>query len=195
MIKMRNDIDDKNLVWEELSTEHIVQDEWIDFRKSKYRFPDGSVFEPYYSYSRRNYVVIVATDEDDNYICVRQYRHGIGQITTEFPAGGIESTEGDALETAIRELREETGYESEDWSHLITVPSNPTIADNYAYIYIARNCRKMTKQELDDTEFLNLSKITSSEIDKMIMKGNFQQPIHIMAYLLSKVHRMLQSIT
>ncbi len=186
---MKNDIDDKNLVWEELSTEHIVQDEWIDFRKSKYRFPDGSVFEPYYSYSRRNYVVIVATDEDDNYICVRQYRHGIGQITTEFPAGGIESTEDDALETAIRELREETGYESEDWSHLITIPSNPTIADNYAYIYIARNCRKMTKQELDDTEFLNVSKITSSEIDKMIMKGNFQQPIHIMAYLLSKVHQ------
>ena len=42
-----------DLAWEEVSTEHIVQDEWIDFRRSAYRFPDGSVFEPFYSYSRR----------------------------------------------------------------------------------------------------------------------------------------------
>lgn len=105
---------DKDLEWEELITEHIVQDEWIDFRRSVYRFPDGSVVEPYYSYSRRDYVVIVATDEEGNYICVRQYRQGIREVTTEFPAGGIERSDGreygsaeyaeDALAAAKREL-------------------------------------------------------------------------------------------
>ena len=54
------------LEWEEISTEHIVRDEWIDIRKSAYRFPDGSVFEPFYSYSRRDYVVIVAEDMPDD---------------------------------------------------------------------------------------------------------------------------------
>ena len=82
--------DEEELTWELISTEHIVQDKWIDFRKSAYRFPDGTVFEPFYSYSRRDYVVIVASDEDGNYLCVRQYRQGIGKVTTEFPAGGIE---------------------------------------------------------------------------------------------------------
>ena len=72
--------DMKNLMWEEVSTEHIVQDEWIDFRKSAYRFPDGSVFEPSYSYSRRDYVVIAASDEDGNYLCVRQFRQGIQEV-------------------------------------------------------------------------------------------------------------------
>ena len=43
-----------DLAWEEVEVEHIVQDEWIDFRRSAYRLPDGSVFEPYYSYSRRD---------------------------------------------------------------------------------------------------------------------------------------------
>ena len=62
------------LEWEEVRTEHIVQDGWIDFRRSAYRFPDGTVFEPYYSYSRRDYAVIVATDTEGNYLCVRQYR-------------------------------------------------------------------------------------------------------------------------
>ena len=75
----------ENLAWKELSTEHIIQDEWIDFRKSAYRFPDGTVFEPYYSYSRRDYVVIAASDEEGRYLCVRQFRQGIGEVTTEFP--------------------------------------------------------------------------------------------------------------
>ena len=74
-----NTKNNENLEWEEISTEHIVQDEWIDFRRSAYRFPDGSVFEPYYSYSRRDYVVIAASDEEGRYLCVRQYRQGIGR--------------------------------------------------------------------------------------------------------------------
>ena len=53
-------MEDKDLIWEEISREHIVRDEWIDFRKSAYRYPDGRVFSPYYSYSRRDYTVIVA---------------------------------------------------------------------------------------------------------------------------------------
>ncbi|WP_276950120.1 hypothetical protein [Acetatifactor muris] len=40
--EMTGSEDDRNLAWEEMHTEHIVQDEWIDFRRSSYRFPDGS---------------------------------------------------------------------------------------------------------------------------------------------------------
>lgn len=190
---------DENLIWEEIRTEHIVQDQWIDFRRSAYRFPDGSVFEPYYSYSRRDYVVIVASDEGGNYLCVRQFRQGIKEVTTEFPAGGIERTDGreygsgrgssaaeDALEAAKRELLEETGYVSEDWSFLLTVPSNATIADNYAHIFMARNCRKFGDQNLDETEFLNVRKYSADEIEEMIDQGNFQQAVHIMAWLLAQ---------
>ena len=106
------------LEWEEIKTEHIVKDEWIDIIRSSYRFPDGSIFEPFYSYSRRDYVVIVAKDTEGKYICVRQFRQGIKRVTTEFPAGGVEKKDGtDYLETAKRELLEETGYESSDWTY------------------------------------------------------------------------------
>lgn len=191
-----NDTDD--LAWEEIGTEHIVQDEWIDFRRSSYRFPDGNVFEPYYSYSRKDYAVIVASDEDGNYLCVRQFRQGIKEVTTEFPAGGIERTgreygdgrglslSEDAFEAAKRELLEETGYVSDEWKHLLTVPSNATMADNYAYIFSAKNCRKTEEQNLDETEFLNLRKYSEDEIEELIDKGNFQQAVHIMAWLLAK---------
>ena len=189
--------DDKDLLWEEVSTEHIVQDEWIDFRKSAFRFPDGNIFEPYYTYSRRDYVVIVAFDEEDKVICVRQFRQGIREVTTEFPAGGIEREDGkqygdrnlssaeDALAAAKRELSEETGYESDEWEHLITIPSNATIADKLAYIYVARNCRKVSGQNLDDMEFLNVERYSAEEIEKMISEGNFKQAMHVMAWLMA----------
>ena len=170
------------LEWEEVRTEHIVQDEWIDFRRSAYRFPDGTVFEPYYSYSRRDYAVIVATDTEGNYLCVRQYRQGIKQVTTEFPAGGIERKDGreygtsgdasaeDALEAAKRELLEETGHTSDEWRFLLKVPSNATIADNYAYLFEAKNCRLVSAQELDDTEFLNVTPVSKFSKSKSAYK-------------------------
>ncbi len=190
--------DDEDLVWEEIRTEHIVQDEWIDIRRSAYRFPDGTEFEPYYSYSRRDYVVIVASDEEGKYLCVRQYRQGIKEVTTEFPAGGIERKDGkeyggrkdaavaeEALMAAKRELKEETGYVSDEWCHLITVPSNATIADNYGHIFVARNCRRESGQDLDETEFLHVKRLEAEEIEKLIAEGKFQQAVHIMAWLLS----------
>ena len=198
---MNSNSDDKqnNLAWEEISTEHIVQDEWIDFRRSAYRFPDGSVYEPFYTYSRRDYVVIVASDTDGKYLCVRQFRQGIKEVTTEFPAGGIERTDGkeygsgdsssaseDALTAAKRELLEETGYVSDEWKHLLTVPSNATISDNYAHIYMAKNCCKFGEQNLDEMEFLNVGKYSADEIEEMIRKGDFPQAVHIMAWLLSR---------
>ena len=217
----------ERLSWEEVITEHIIQDEWIDFRRSAYRLPDGKVFEPFYSYSRRDYVVIVASDCDGNYICVRQFRQGIKEVTTEFPAGGLERPDGreyrtggedvswktvtsdiavsevttsgavasknagaeDALAAAKRELLEETGYLSSEWTHLITIPSNATISDNFAYVYMAKNCRKASGQHLDETEFLNVELYTGQEIEELIRTGRFQQAVHVMAWLLAKENR------
>lgn len=195
---------EESLAWEEVHMEHIVQDEWIDFRRSAWKFPDGSVFEPFYSYSRRDYVVIVASDTDGNYLCVKQFRPGIKQVTTEFPGrrDRTERREGIwkfseqwkqcriflrrmRLKRQKRELLEETGYESDEWSPLLTIPSNATIADNYAHIFMAKNCRKVSGQDLDDTEFLNVVKLPAEKIEKMIETGQFQQAIHITAWLLA----------
>ena len=191
---------DEALKWKAVNTEHIVQDKWIDFRKVAYELPDGTVFSPYYNYSRRSYVVIVASDVEGNFLCVRQYRHGIGEVTTEFVAGGIECESGreyltkqdtiasreNALDAAKRELEEETGYTSDEWEHLITIPSAATIADNYAFIYRAKNCRRTHEQHTDSTEFLRMEKLSADEIDGLIAAGKFQQAMHVMAWLLAK---------
>ena len=195
---MENNLEKDPLAWEEIEMEHVVRDEWIDFRKSTYRYPDGRVFAPYYSYSRKDYVVVVAIDTDGNYICVRQFRQGIKKVTTEFVAGGIEREGGreyasdttlkaeDELSAAKRELSEETGYESDEWEFLMKLPSNATLADNYACIFVAKNCRKVSGQSLDETEYLNVKICSETEIEEMIKSGEFAQAIHVLAWYMVK---------
>ena len=188
---------DGSLEWELVKSEQIVHDRWIDLQRVAYKMPDGTVFEPFYRYSRRSYVVVVAIDTEGSYICVRQYRQGIGKVTLEFPAGGIENygetdyektgREENPLDAAKRELLEETGYLSDNWTHVITVPSNATLADNDAWVYLAENCRKVGSQELDDTEFLHIVRCTPDELHEQIRSGSFPQAVHIMAWALTQV--------
>lgn len=184
------------LAWEEVETEHLVTDEWMDFRRCMYRLPNGRVFGPFYTYSQKDYVVIVASDTEGKYLCERQFRPGISTVTTEFVAGHIEAsdmrdpavglTAEDVLSAAKRELREETGYASDDWTPLLTLPSNASIADNHAYLFAARNCRKVSGQQLDDTEFLKVVKHSAEEIEEMIAAGRFQMTMHVTAWLLAQ---------
>ena len=137
-------------------------------------------------------------DEAGKLICVRKFRQGIREVTTEFPAGGIERVDGreyggrqdlsaeNALAAARRELLEETGYESDEWEHLLTIPSNATISDNYAYLFSAKNCRKVGEQDLDETDVLSFACYTEQEIEDLIQIGGFQQAMHVTAWLLSQ---------
>ncbi len=194
--------DDKKLMWKAVEVNHVVQDEWIDFRSNKYLLPDGNVIGPVYNFSKHSFVVVVAKDTEGRYICVRQYRHGIDEVTTEFPAGAIEykeksdvpyitdyntkATVEEAFAAAKRELKEETGYVSDNWQHLLTVPSNATISSSDVFVFAAAGCRKETSQHLDDTEFLNVVLRTEEELRALMMGGDFKQSIHIMAYYLEK---------
>ena len=191
-----------NLKWELIKEEHIIQDPWIDFRRNIYRLPDNSEIGPVYNYSKHSFVVIVARDTEGRYVCVRQYRHGIDAITTEFPAGGIEfkdksdvpyitssntiATEQEAFDAAKRELLEETGYVSDNIRHLMTMPANATLASNNIHIYLATNCVKKSSQHLDDTEFLNVLLLTEDELKERIFGGDFLQSHHILAWYLAK---------
>lgn len=192
--------DKEALEWEELSSEPVVQDKWINLSRVKYRLPDGKEIESYYKYSRINFVVVIASDKLGRYICVRQFRAGINKSVLEFCAGGIEKSgagehrvtpeEGavfeESLDAAKRELAEETGYASDEWDKIICIPAYPTLADNYAYIYRAKNCEKIFEQRLDDTEFLKVELISEKDLNDFIASGDFCQPIHIMGYLMDK---------
>ena len=126
------------------------------------------------------WVNIIAFDSNNNLILVKQYRHGIDDITLEGPAGVIDPGE-DPFDTAKRELIEETGHESKDWQDLGRVSANPAFQDNYCHIFLAKNCEKASDQNLDPFEEIEIVKMTIDEVRTAIENDEIHHSLFIAA--------------
>lgn len=90
-------------------------------------------------------VAIVPIDEEDNVLLVRQYRKAAEQVMLEIPAGGIESGEK-PLDSAIRELAEETGFSAKQWKEIGAFYTSPGFCTEFMHMFVAGD---LVKQKLD----------------------------------------------
>ena len=81
-------------------------------------------------------VAVLPLTDDGKVICVRQYRYAVGQVTTEIPAGKLDSADEDPREATLRELREETGALCKNLTYLGTYLASPAILDEKINLYI-----------------------------------------------------------
>jgi 8-oxo-dGTP pyrophosphatase MutT (NUDIX family) len=128
-----------------------------------------------------NWVNIVAFTNDQKIILVKQYRHGIDDITIEIPGGAIDLGE-DSLVAAKRELREETGYTSINWKHLGRVAANPAFMSNYCETYLAVDAKLTHEQELDPFEEIEVVLRDKSSIPEMVRSGEIDHSLVIAAF-------------
>ncbi|MCL2519455.1 MAG: NUDIX hydrolase [Spirochaetaceae bacterium] len=114
---------------------------------------DGYTSE-FYRINSPNWVVtvpVLAAADGDKMILVKQFRHGLGQLTTEFPSGIIEKGE-EPIAAARRELLEETGYLAGKLTLLSSDSPNPALFNNTLYIFLAEDLENKGKQQLDEAE-------------------------------------------
>jgi ADP-ribose pyrophosphatase len=84
-------------------------------------------------------VAVVAVDDQDRVVLVRQYRHPVAQMLWELPAG-LRDVEGeDPVATAARELAEEAGLVAARWERLLAIYNSPGYSDEQVIIYLARD--------------------------------------------------------
>src|SRR5450755_811903 len=114
------------------------------------------------------WVNVVAVTPDQKLVMVEQYRHGSGTVELEIPGGMMDVGETDPVATAVRELREETGYEGENARLLGRVHSNPAILNNQTYTVLIENCRLQHAVEFDSGEDISTSLVPVAEIPKFV---------------------------
>jgi ADP-ribose pyrophosphatase len=83
-------------------------------------------------------VVVLAVDDEDRVVVVRQYRHPARRRLLELPAGVLDAPDEDPEEAARRELLEETGLEAASWQHLLTTFATPGKSEETHAFYLAR---------------------------------------------------------
>lgn len=122
------------------STVQFRSERVIDVRTDVVRMPSGDSTE-------RDVVVhpgavgIIALDNQDRVLFIRQYRHAVGHLCWEPPAGLLDEPQEDPLEAARRELFEEAHVRADRWDVLVDAFTSPGMTDEAVRIYLARDVR------------------------------------------------------
>lgn len=124
--------------------------------------------------------VIPLTDQDE-VVMVRQYRHGIRDITLEIPGGLVEEHDSPE-EAAIRELYEETGYRASEIICLGSVHPNPAIQNNLCYTFLAREVFPGGDQQQDEKEDIEVLIRPLTEIPSLIRQGQITHSLVLAAF-------------
>lgn len=155
--------------WKTQKSEKLIDNDWVKVRKDAVELPNGQSIEDFYAVTIHDAAAIVALDDEGNIILKKEYRYCYDRSLIEVPAGTFEENETDGLTVAKRELLEETGYASEDWTYLGATVESSAKLTNYMHIYFANHCRKISGQHLDETEELDVIVIPLSKAVEMVM--------------------------
>ncbi len=153
-----------------LKSKYIHKRPWLTARVEEIELPNGIINDEYYVLEYPDWVNIIAITEDEHFIMERQYRHALGNTCYELPCGVMEKGET-PLESAQRELAEETGYTGGKWELLMDIAPNPGSQTNMAHCFVARDVKKTCQQHLDRTEDIEIHLLTKKEV-KYLMDNN-----------------------
>ncbi|KRN94023.1 NUDIX hydrolase [Pediococcus stilesii] len=154
--------------------------EIIDVYQQTVELPDGKLANRDVV-KHQDAVAVLAFTNDGKAIFEEQWRTPIGKTTIEIPAGKVEDGE-DFLETAKRELNEETRYEAGKISKMVGFYSTPGFANEYMTLYVASDLKKVTKElPRDQGENLNIFELSLEEALKAIKEGKIEDAKTILA--------------
>lgn len=128
-----------------------------------------------------NWVNVIALTPDEKLVMVQQYRFGSGTVELEIPGGMMDAEDADPVATAVRELREETGYEGETARLLGRVFSNPAILSNVTYTVLVENCRLRHKTEFDHAEDLETLLVPVADVPRLVAEEKIQHSLVVVA--------------
>jgi ADP-ribose pyrophosphatase len=123
----------------------------------------------------RSWANIVALTRDNEVVSVKQYRHGVCDVLLEFPGGVVEDGE-DPIDGARRELLEETGYQASRWIEVGRIYPNPAFQTNTLFCYLALDAEKVSEQNLDAGEDIEVHLVPFDELIELAKRGKFPLP-------------------
>ena len=135
----------------------VFEGNFLKVRRDVARLPDGST-------ASREFVLhpgaaaMVPIGADERILVERQFRYAMGEVYVEIPAGKLDAGEN-SLQTARRELQEETGYTAKQWAHLTRIHPAIGFSNEVMDLYLARDLA-LTGRQLDVEEFLEIEWVT-----------------------------------
>lgn len=153
-----------------IGRELIYQGSIIDYYKDTMSIPNGNVVK-WDHIEHKGAAAVIPVLDDGRIVLVRQFRNSVDKYTWEIPAGGLNGKDEPTNMAARRELREETGFTTEEpleW--LISIHTTVAFCNEKIDIYVAHSL-EAGAQHLDEDEYVDVKPFTVEEIKEMIFSG------------------------
>ncbi|MBI3156174.1 MAG: NUDIX hydrolase [Burkholderiales bacterium] len=159
---------DRHLVERALGSEALLEGGFLHVRRDTVELPDGR--QATREYVRHpGAVAVIPLLDDGRLLLERQWRHPLGRVLLELPAGKLDPGE-DPLACAVRELREETGHSAREWAFAARLHSACAYSTEAIELWFARGLQP-GPQRLDDGEFIETVACTPDELDALAARG------------------------
>jgi ADP-ribose pyrophosphatase len=160
--------------WKTLSRQTVLEySEFLTVESHTVELPDGQVISDWPWLVTPDYINVVAVTEIGEFMCFRQTKYGV-EGTSLAPVGGYLEADEDPLDTAKRELLEETGYESHSWLSLGSYTVDGNRGAGTAHLFLARDARRVAEPISDDLEEQQLLHLSRSEVEAALAAGEFK---------------------
>ena len=140
-----------------------------------------------YSFVKQNNSVGILGFVDNKIILIRQYRHTVHSYEYEIPGGGVDVGE-EPIDTAKREMLEETGYSIDFIENLGHYYPSPGSSNEVSYLFMAR-CHKVQEPRYEPLEYVNVEIVDIDEFVKMIENNTFKHSMGLVAWLKYRLGR------
>ncbi|WP_055590542.1 NUDIX domain-containing protein [Peterkaempfera griseoplana] len=172
------DIRDRAEEWPVLSTTVPFRGKVTGVRTDELRMPDGSTAKRDYQLHPGS-VAVLALDDADRVLLIRQYRHPVRQRLWEIPAGLLDVPGENPLHAAQRELYEEAHCKAEDWRVLLDFYTTPGGSDEALRIFLARGLGEAQgdrhQAEGEETE-IEISRAPLDDLVRLVLAGELHNP-------------------
>lgn len=179
---------DENLRWKTIRERILVDSPVIQFiaRETESQQEFQKKHHTFYLMKSRDWCNVIPVTATGKIVLVKQHRLGTDETSIEFPGGVCDLEDQDPLATAIRELKEETGYtplpgaKSQElgWTH-----PNPAIQNNRCFNCIVGPVEKTTSPSLDSGELMETLELSVAEVLDLIQSGQMRHSLIINAFL------------
>lgn len=169
--------------YEVLSSERVYDGRVIALRRDEVSMP-GQTSSVRDVVEHPGAVAVVALDEQERVVLVRQYRHPVRRPLDELPAGILDVDGEPAATTAQRELAEEAGLAAGTWHVLVDLLTSPGMTDEAARIYLARDLREVSRdvQEHEESEMTS-SRVLLATLVAGVLAGAYENSLLVAGVL------------